>query len=315
MTEGLTFKQIVSELGENLVLATTDVNIKEKNDYPGVTKTVAAEDATAQIGDTINYTLTVSVPEGANQEIVLTDTMTEGLTFKQIVSVKVGDADVDYTASAVDTDTNSFTITFSAATVTANQNNTITILYEATLNEKAVVETTDVNTVKLNYGNKYESKPEHADTDTNKFAVLKYNGADTEKNPLAGATFQLRIGTTVVKLIKVNDTTYRVANGDETGAVETFTTVATDKVTIYGVDKDVAYNILETEAPDGFNKMKDPFDITVEDDNSLIAEVPNNTGTELPSTGGIGTTIFYVLGGLLIVGAAVILVARKKASN
>jgi LPXTG-motif cell wall-anchored protein len=43
--------------------------------------------------------------------------------------------------------------------------------------------------------------------------------------------------------------------------------------------------------------------------------VVNKAGTELPSTGGIGTTIFYVVGGLLVIGAAVILIARRKVSE
>jgi len=47
----------------------------------------------------------------------------------------------------------------------------------------------------------------------------------------------------------------------------------------------------------------------------LTSQIPNTQGVELPSTGGIGTTIFYVLGGLLVIGAAVILVARRKAQD
>ena len=52
-----------------------------------------------------------------------------------------------------------------------------------------------------------------------------------------------------------------------------------------------------------------------EDPKAAYGKIQNTKGVELPSTGGIGTTIFYILGGLLVVGAAVILVARRKAHD
>ena len=52
--------------------------------------------------------------------------------------------------------------------------------------------------------------------------------------------------------------------------------------------------------------------MTVEAANSLVVDVPNASGTELPSTGGIGTTVFYIVGSVLVVGAVVLLVTRKR---
>ena len=107
------------------------------------------------------------------------------------------------------------------------------------------------------------------------------------------------------------------------------------------------YCLLETKAPDGFNALKEPVEFTLtvtQDANNkkkvtitasqgtvtggaidlstahgaqpvVAIDVENNHGTELPSTGGIGTTIFYILGGLLVIGAGVILVARRKAHD
>ena len=72
------------------------------------------------------------------------------------------------------------------------------------------------------------------------------------------------------------------------------------------------YYFEETEAPEGFNKLTARTDATtINGDNGEI-KVVNQSGTELPSTGGIGTTIFYVVGALLVVGAGVVLVTRRK---
>lgn len=93
------------------------------------------------------------------------------------------------------------------------------------------------------------------------------------------------------------------------------------------------YYLEEVQAPDGFNKIAGRIAITISDkgvatiggnEGSLVVDssddtrafaIVNNTGAELPSTGGIGTTIFYVVGGILMLGAAVILVTRKKVSS
>ena len=95
------------------------------------------------------------------------------------------------------------------------------------------------------------------------------------------------------------------------GAVDSFTTVDSGKIVIKGVDLD-KYTLVETAAPAGYNKLNDPVDVTVLDTNALTVEVPNATGTELPSTGGMGTTIFYIVGAVLVIGAGVVLVAKKR---
>ena len=152
-------------------------------------------------------------------------------------------------------------------------------------------------------------------TKTYQFEVLKYAANDSAKNPLAGATFQLKDASqTVVKLVKVTDTEYRVANGDEASAVDSFTTVASGKIVIKGVDLD-SYTLVETAAPAGYNKLNQDKKFTVTADQALTVEIPNNSGTELPSTGGMGTTIFYVLGSVLVLGAVVLLVTKKRMST
>lgn len=148
---------------------------------------------------------------------------------------------------------------------------------------------------------------------TFKFEVKKYASNDTTKANLADATFQLKKGENVVMLIKESDTVYRVANGAETGAVDSFTTVSAGNIVITGVDTDADYTLVETVAPAGYNLLAAPVNVgAVAAANATVVEVANSSGTELPSTGGIGTTIFYALGGLMAVGAGVLLVAKKR---
>ena len=90
-------------------------------------------------------------------------------------------------------------------------------------------------------------------------------------------------------------------------------TVASEKITVEGVDSK-NYELLETEAPLGFNKIDSRIAITILTDNTLIKEVENFSGSVLPSTGGIGTTIFYILGGILIVAGVAYFIVRRKAS-
>lgn len=320
---------ITSTLGDVLAVQTlADITINTKNDYPTVDKTIPETDKSAQIGDTITYTITVDVPDSANDQIIVTDTMTSGLTFKSITSVGNGTdtltADTDYTFAK--TDDQNFTVTLSADTVTANKGKTITILYTAVLNENAVVDAADTNdadessndnTVKINYGQHFESKPVTVETDTQKFTFDKVDGADQKKLP--GAIFELRLGDTALNLIEVTKgEVYRIATAEEIAddsidKVNQMTTTG-KVITVNGVDGDVTYKLVETQAPTGYNLPDNPStDVTPATDNSVAVTIENNKGTVLPSTGGMGTTIFYVVGGLLIIGAAIVLVARRKA--
>ena len=301
--------------------ANTDPVVDEKNPNPTIDKEVM-EDSTgtwgdsnsAQIGDTVYFHTSVTLMKGA-KNYVLHDKMGEELTLNADSITVVGlTKGTDYTVVTTDlNDGCDFEVHFTQSyldTIAASK--TLVVEYNAVLNEKAKVESAALNETMLTWGDANHTEWDKTETKTYEFAVLKYAGADTAKHPLAGAVFQLKDANgNVVKLVKVSDTEYRVANGNEAGAVDRFTTVETGEIVIKGVDLD-KYTLVETEAPEGYNKLKDPVEVTVNADNALVVEVPNNTGAELPSTGGIGTTIFYVVGGILVVGAAVVLTTRKR---
>ncbi len=160
-----------------------------------------------------------------------------------------------------------------------------------------------------------------------KNGTLKVADMDCDENGIPAKTDNL------IKLVKVSNTEYRVAMDTET-ANTTYVIEAGD-VTIKGLDDATDYYLYETKTPEGYNQLKAPvkFTITAEYDKngselaenkltvtvdngepstSISANIVNRAGSTLPSTGGIGTTIFYVVGSVLVIGAAVMLITRKR---
>lgn len=305
---------------------TPNATVNEKNSTPVPDKEVK-EDSTqnwgkendAQIGDTVYYKTKLTLQKGA-LKYVMHDKMDDGLTFNtESVEIKGLTEGTDYTVVTEGLgDGCTFEVRFTETYLNSITGQTeITVTYNAVLNENAKVETPEVNKVTLTWGenNDNESEPTTTETETHKFEVLKYDGKDTDKKNLAGAEFQLKNADgEVVKLIKENDTTYRVANGDEAGAVDKFVTVATGNIVINGVDSD-AYTLKEVKAPDGYNLIKNEISVQIDEANNLVVEIANNTGLELPGTGGMGTTLIYGAGAVLVIGAAVLLVSKKRMTS
>ncbi len=332
--------------------STTAVTINEKNFDDTVEKKVK-EDSTdtygdtndAQVGDTVDFKTTATIqPRSINVKIH--DTMTAGLTFDSGSINIYTDAtlttalDAQYYTIQATPDTNdTFTIQIAdsfAASATAAQS--LYVTYTAKLNQNAVKKDTNGvaivdarNKTTVTWGNGSSTTEDFTDTTTHKFSVFKH-AANSNTN-LAGAVFQVLKGTTVLNLKKLDDTNYRIVDATETGSasshanngelntiaadaiVSDFVTVSTGDIVIWGVDSDGDYHLHEVQAPKGYNLLTTNVDVTVNANNATRPDVTNNSGTELPSTGGIGTTIFYILGGLLVVGAAVVLVARRKAQD
>ena len=141
----------------------------------------------------------------------------------------------------------------------------------------------------------------------------------------------------LIKLVDNNNGTYTVANTTTT-TTYTMTTPTGGKISIKGLDDKKEYYLYETKAPGGYNALTAPVEIKIIDNTYDVAgnhishqpnvvvngsnacsgvgfEVANNVGTTLPGTGGIGTTIFYVIGGGLMVAAAIPLITKKRMEN
>ena len=296
-----------------------DAEVQEKNPDSTIDKEVQEDsnnnwgsENSAQIGDTVHFRSTITIKKGA-KNYVMHDKMDEGLTFTQgsVTIVKLT-AGKDYTVESV-SDGCTFEVHFKQSYLdTITEDTEIVVAYDAVLNEKAKVETPAENKAQLTWGDSSSTVWDSTETNTYAFSVLKFAASDADKSPLPDAEFQLKdAGGNVIKLVKITETEYRVANGDEDGAVESFFTVKSGKITIKGVDLD-EYTLYEKTAPAGFNQLAEEVKVMVRADNLLTVEVANSTGTELPSTGGMGTTVFYILGSVLVLGAAVVLVTRKR---
>lgn len=328
---GLGYYLVDSSLGALCGLNTTtpNVTIEEKNGQPTIEKKVKnhydgwAEKNTAKIGDTVEFKIVVHVEAGA-QSYKVADTMSDGLTFNSS-SLKVtykdapATANSDYTLEPGKNGT-TFTLTFKDSYVADKVGEAIVVTYNATLNDKAVV-TGNKNKATLGYGTNKTVESETT-TYTYEFDLVKVDGAT--KKLLNGAEFKLydaENGGSVIKVVPVAGG-YRVANGDETGAVDTIK--VNGKVHISGLDK-TTYWLEETKAPDGYNMLTErkPVSLTNGSNNTTLTSdtwseadhgvaVENNAGAILPGTGGMGTTLFYVIGGVLMVAAVVLLITKKR---
>ena len=334
---------IDTTLGTLCSLDTTnpDVVMEEKNEVPTNVKTVE-EDSTgkygekndADIGQTVNFKSTITAQAGA-ENYVFHDTMSAGLTYTGVTGITLNGTTVDasnYTVSAPAADGDTFDVTFTQAFCdTLKANDQIVISYTATLNENAVIAGEgNPNTSKLSYGdssNTQYTPDSQTKTYTWDVDVFKYTMKGETEKALAGATFTLSKnadGSNPIALVSEGNNVYRVAKTGETGTVTEITTDATGKFTIQGLDADTYY-LTETAAPAGYNKLAGPVTIVI-GENGVVngtteapqgvdeVKVLNQTGAELPSTGGIGTTIFYILGSVLLVGAAVLLITKKRMS-
>ena len=325
-----------TSLGTLCSLDTThpSATIFEKNSAPTIDKNIVENNQlvtenNATIGSKINYQVTIHAKKGATG-YVLTDTLSAGLTFNKDVAVKIGEtaytAGVDYTVATGTS--NDFTVTFSQSMLDKLTVDTdIVVTYSATLNEKAVIHG-DVNTNKaqLKYGNNSKTTPQSTKTHTYKFDLVK---TDANKTLLAGAKFKLydsNKGGNEIPLTKVDDHTYRPAVGKE--KVDEIVTKGDAPITIQGLANGT-YWLEETQQPAGYNKLTERKSVTLEDGNNTATmegttynpannggvHIVNQSGTVLPGTGGMGTTLFYIVGGGLMVAAFVLLIAKKRMEN
>ncbi len=324
---------------------TVEKKVKDINDSTDDAMTDWQDSADYDIGDSVPFQLKATLADNVSAyttyKVVFHDTLSKGLTYNKDAVVKIDG--VDKTASFTVTPTvnadGTTTLTVSCDDVKAlgaDDSSVITVEYTATLNENAVLGSAgNPNKVKLEYSN----NPNKSETGNNETGntpedvviVFTYktiiNKVDGQGNPLTGAEFTLE---------KYNKET------DEWEAITVVKNGEGTTFTFSGLD-DGKYRLTETKTPAGYNTI-DPIEFTITaehdvlsdnpaltslsgnattgeltftsntTDGSLSADVVNKAGSTLPETGGMGTTLFYVLGGALVLCAGVLLVTKKRMS-
>ena len=281
--------------------------------------------------------------------VCFNDTLSDGITFDKLDTVEItnGDGGVSQVINNYTLDPNdpqsSFKLSIDNVKTCVpdlNKGATITVTYTAHLNEKAYVNTVgggtdNKNSVYLEYSNNPRISTSLDHTPESEVRVYtyqlnntKYRDDDTPGNELAGAGFRLYSGKDCtkeqeIKLKKnITDGTYSPYFGTDAGD-EMFSDEH-GQFNVKGLDAGTYY-LRETKTPDDYNACADKeivisatHDVNhVSLSGNLSTTIINKKagGITLPSTGGIGTTIFYVVGGGLMVAAIVLLVTKKRMEN
>ena len=310
-----------------------------------------AANNSAKIGQVLSFQTIINVGDGA-QNYILHDKMDAGLTYKdsslKVYIKKTTDGDFSlldstkYTLKIPATDGDTFDIEFQPYFLDGlKKGDKIKIEYEATLNENAVIGSTgNKNKAWLSYGDNKTTTERQTITRTFGIPVFKFYKTDvagiTSEQPLANVKFKLSSNADAdinndndfIKFVK--DTTtdvYRKALDTETASSTELVSNNSGNIILQGLAGETYY-LYETETVKGYNKLTKPVQIRIKPDGKIeyankgetlqavgadgLVKVENKTGTVLPSTGGVGTTMMYVVGAMLLIGSGVLLITKKN---
>ena len=336
---------IDSTVGALCGLTTTnpDASINAKNGIPTIDKQVK-EDSTAQwggsntadIGQTVEFRVTINVHAGA-ENYILHEVMSAGLTYKGVTKIEhvipgkeTHEMETNRyevkTGESVVTDGCTFEVHFTKELCDALEtNDKIIVTYEAMLNRNAVINGSgNVSTAWLTFGEGGVSNEDAVTTYTFGIDIVK---TDSSNKLINGAQFKIydaaTDGNEVAVVLNDSGNGYRRARADETG-IEII--VANGQIRVVGLDNGTYY-LEETVAPDGYNKLSARQKFIISDANldavynngvystGSGVHVVNKTGSMLPETGGMGTLLFTVIGGFVVLATGVVLVTKKRMSK
>ena len=278
------------------------------------------------------------------------DKMEKGLTFNEDVKVYLGESEIasNYYTVAVSEDKKEFTVTFTNLKDVpgVNADSKITLKYTSTLNEECVVGAMgNINESWLEYSNNPDSDSKGETPHDNNIVFtykVEVNKVDdtADHNPLTGAEFmieKLENGSWVKKdlVVNVEGTQFSITGVDdgiyrltETKAPEGYNMIkepfyfavdATHNFTgfIDASNREGILNLSAYQTKDGDQNFVKADTVELEftainSDGTVSTDVVNTSGSTLPSTGGMGTTVFYLFGGVLVIGAGVVLFTRRR---
>lgn len=346
-------KFIVQVVGDTEAKIKSDVptvekKVKDTNDSTGNT-TEWQDSADADINDDVQYQITGTMPDNiadyTSYKYIFTDTMSKGLTYTaKNAKITIGDKDVtgSFTENVTNNADGSTTVTWTCDNlkgidgVTLNTDTTVVVTYSAMLNENAVIGSAgNPNTVNLTYSNN-PNKGGDGDTGktpddknivfTYKVVVNKIERINNEDTPLKGAGFTLQkkvngAYTDVKSFTAGEETTFAFTGLDDGDYRLTETTTPTGYNTITPIEFTISAEHSDKADEPSLNKLSGDkitgeVTFTVDKDaGSLTTDIENKKGSTLPSTGGRGTTMIYIIGAALVITAGVVLVMRKKMSS
>ncbi len=334
---------------------TSDKKVKDTNDSDVNDPTNGVLDTSADydIGDKVPFELTGTVAENFElfqgpYKFVFHDKESAGLTFNADVIVTIDGNEIKdgYKVDTTPADGDTFEVIFDdlKGISGVHAGSEIKISYTSTLNKDAVIGSAgNDNKMYLEYSNNPSGGDETGKTPEKSVIVFTYkveiNKVDQNTQPLKGAGFAL---------YKVDNNSDNQWNGRDASDTKNYKLVASydtdSEMTTFsfeGID-DGEYLLVETKTPAGYNSIEPvAFTVTAGHANGALTtlngnpiagsvqltftpdagsgtlgtDVVNKSGSLLPSTGGIGTTMFYIIGGVLMVGACMMLFVRKIMTN
>lgn len=315
---------ITTTTGSVVTVDSTNPNatVNDKNTAPELDKSItnadsideAGEKAIAQVGKNVTFQVDIAIGSGA-ENYVFHDKMDSGLSYNDDVTVWIGEsevADSNYDTATQEGDT--LTVSFDNTYIsTLTPGTVLTITYTAKITSDALTIDAANNTAWLDYGDENHANSTPVDETEVYNAKFTVNKTDGEGEPLADAGFVLKNeegkyycfeNGEVTWVEKIEDATEYTSDAE--GSVPAFTGLCNG-----------TYTLVENTVPDGYNRAADfTFTIAAADFTAANLEqsstVINNAGSELPSTGGMGTTLFYTLGSVLTLGALILLITKKR---
>ena len=316
-------------------------NINIKADYPTIDKSV--DKNSFDVGEYAEFKITGQVPDTTgytSYTYEIRDTWTAGLlldTANVNFTVKFDNTPIQVTPTYSE---NGFVLTFDMVNYQEYKGKEIVITYNLKITEEAIDSDSTQNSATLTYSNNPKDREDKITTPpvikkvySSKIEVLKVDGADG-KTPLEGAKFVLKNSkneyykaitqsdedNTKLEIIAIRWET-NIENATVFVSNENGIVTYDEKIIGFSGLKDGEYKLVEIEAPQGFNRLTSPIDVTLQGTNDdkdnfipVIQEltVENHAGTLLPSTGGMGSKIFAFVGLSLIILSACVLVTNKR---
>lgn len=339
-----------SSLGSLCILNTADdsVKVNEKNTVPSIDKKVQEDSpkewrdtATVDTIDTIYYQLTVNtgtnaanLGTGIDGDYTIVDTLPNGVTFNPgTVVINGWSSPDDYTVTEPTTGNgNQLTIVLKMEKLkTLAANTDIVITYNAKATTHLTPNTNYTNTAELTYKNQHDS-------DTATIVTYQIKG-DEENNTFTKVDGTNNNAALANVKFALTNAEGHYARFDEKGNLTAWdkigTPVEANKLTTdsnghiyaYGLDAGT-YTLIETDPLPGYNALTDTITVYISENGTVTYKytaskddagneivVVNQTGSQLPTTGGMGTTVLYIAGAVLVLGAGITLVVRRRMNS